>query len=197
MFTAKNLFVILLVATEVANAIAAIAAVFVSFFSVILALWALAVQRHHNRLSVRPLAFISRSDYEDRLSVKIHNNGVGPLIIKSLQVSNGHTVSDNVIDCMPANITWDNFTSDLKGRSLAPGSEIVLLEFTGDPANPDFRETRDRCRDVLRYLRIKLEYLDIYEQPMKPAERNLEWFGRHRSANQLSEPNNPQFERNI
>lgn len=180
MLMIKNMFVIVLVTPDVANAIAAIAAVFVSFVSVILALWALAVQRQHNRLSVRPLAFISRSDYEDRLSVKIHNNGVGPLIITSLQVSNGQTVSDNVIDFMPANIIWDDFTSDLQGRSLAPGGEIVLLEFTGDTASPDFRETRDRCRDILRHLRVKLDYLDVYEHPMKPAERSLEWYGRHR-----------------
>jgi hypothetical protein len=183
MFTIKNLFAIFLVVPD-ANTIAAIAAVLVSFLSVILALWALAVQRHHNRLSVRPLAFISRSDYEDRLSVKIHNNGVGPLIITSLQVSDGKAIRESVIDWVTSvseNLTWDDFTKDLKGRSLAPGDELVLLKFTGDPTDPHFREIRDKCRNVLRHLTIKLEYLDIYEQPMKPAERGLEWFGRHSS----------------
>ena len=180
----SGIFPCILVTSEAANAIAAFAAVFVSFLSVILALWALAVQRHHNRLSVRPLAFVSRADYEDRLSVKIHNNGVGPLIITSLHVSDGKSTRECVIDWMtslPDNITWDTFTKDLKGRSLAPGGEIVLLQFSGDIADPHFREVRDMCREILRHLTVKLEYLDIYEQPMQPVERSLSWFGRHGS----------------
>ncbi|HKC64289.1 MAG TPA: hypothetical protein VKB86_11655 [Pyrinomonadaceae bacterium] len=185
MLIIENFFDFILVTPEVANAIAAFAAVFISFLSVILALWALAVQRRHNRLSVRPLAFISRADYEGRLSVKIHNNGVGPLIITSLQVSDGKTIQESVIDCMtslPKNIMWDDFTKDLKSRSLAPGGEIVLLQLSGDKSDPHFREVRDRCREVLRHLTNKLEYQDIYEQPMKPAERELSWFGRHGST---------------
>lgn len=181
MLTMKNFFAFILLTPDVANAIAAFAAVFVSFLSVVLALRALAVQRNHNRLSVRPLAFISRADYEDRLSVKIHNNGVGPLIITSLQVSDGKTNEESVIEWMASltnDVTWDTFTKDLKGRSLAPRDEIVLLQFSGDIADPHFREIRDRCREVLRHLTIKLEYQDIYEQRMKPSERSLSWFGR-------------------
>lgn len=47
---------------EVANAVAAIVAVFVSGLSAMLALWALALQRRHSYLSVRPLAFVARAD---------------------------------------------------------------------------------------------------------------------------------------
>jgi hypothetical protein len=165
--------------------IAAIAAVAVSFLSLLLTLWALAVQRKHNFLSVRPLGFIARADYEDRLTVKIHNNGVGPLIITKLTVANGSERKNNVLDWMPGlpeGILWDTFTTELEERSLAPGDEIILLELCGDPADSRFEEARDRCRDVLRTLSVEMEYIDIYNREMPKAQRSLSWFGRHLST---------------
>jgi hypothetical protein len=181
----SEIFYFLQAKPEAANAIAAIAAVFVSFISLLLALWALAVQRRHNFYSVRPLASIGRADYENRISVKLHNNGVGPLIIKKLSVSDGKNTKDSVIDWMPvlpADISWDTFTKELEKRTLAPGGDITLLELSGDPADPNFRKARDLCREVLSMLTVELGYLDIYNRQMPTARGSLSWFGRHAST---------------
>jgi hypothetical protein len=95
-------------------------------------------QRKDNRPSVRPLAWISIADYENRLSVKLHNNGVEPLIAQKILVSDGQAVKDSVIDWMPnlpPGVFWDTFTKDLQATSLAPGKEIVLIQLQGDPGN--------------------------------------------------------------
>lgn len=176
----EHRLVIIMITADVANAVAASAAVVVSIISFVLAWKSLAVQRHHNRLSVRPLAFISRSDYENSLAVKIHNNGVGPLIITSVRVFDGNDTKRSLIEWMgaiPYRVTWDDFTRDFVDRSLAPGDAIVLLKLTGDASDQDFCEIRNACRLVLRQLTVKVEYRDVYDQPMKPVERKLDWFG--------------------
>ena len=176
----EHRLIIILITADMANAIAASAAVVVSIISFVLAWKSLAVQRHHNRLSVRPLAFSSRSDYENSLSVKIHNNGVGPLIITSVRVFDGNVTKSSVIEWMsavPYRVTWDDFTRDFVDRSLAPGDTIVLLKLTGDARDQNFCEIRNACRMVLRQLTVKVEYRDIYDQPMPPAQRRLDWFG--------------------
>lgn len=69
-------------------------ALIVSICSIILGVIALAIQRDHNRKSVKPICSILRSDYEDRISVRIKNAGVGPLIVEKISVING---SDSLI----------------------------------------------------------------------------------------------------
>jgi hypothetical protein len=169
------------------NALVALAAVGVSCLSVLLTVWSVAGQRKHNRLSVRPLAWISLADYEHRVSVKLHNNGVGPLIIQKIFVSDGQAVKDNVIDWMldlPHGRQWNDFAKDLQARSLAPGGEIVLLLLKGDPKDDPVNDAkfglaRDLCRKWLKKLTVELHYTDVYNRAMTPATRSLSWFGRH------------------
>lgn len=170
------------------NALATVASVVIAFFalitsiaSVVLALRSLSAQRSHSYSSVRPLAYISFADYEDRISVKIHNNGVGPLIISKLVVSGSHDAKDNLIEWMPelpSGRLWDTFVREFPGRSLAPGREIILLQLRGDVEDSGFREARELCRTALKALKVTLHYTDIYERSMPPAQRSLSWFGR-------------------
>jgi hypothetical protein len=88
---------------EVANAAAAIGSAVVASIALVLSLislWisiaALRHQRKHNRLSVRPLAYIMIGDYEDRVFVKLTNNGTGPMIIKSIKVINASNPSEQL-----------------------------------------------------------------------------------------------------
>lgn len=160
------------------NAIVAGVAVCISFLSVLLTVVSLSLQRRHNFLSVRPIAAILLADYENRLSVKLHNNGVGPLLIQKLVVSDGQSARESIIDWMPNGLLWDDFAKELQGRSLASGKEIVLVKLVGDPANGNFRQARNLCRDRLKSLTVTVHYTDVYDRTMKPSRRSLSWFGR-------------------
>jgi hypothetical protein len=164
------------------SALVALVAVCVSFVSVLLTVWSVTGQRKHNRLSVRPLASISLADCEDRLTVRLDNNGVGPLIVQKILVSDGQSVKNSVIDWMPDlpyGFQWNAFNKDLQARSLAPGKKIVLLQLIGDPADAKFGLARDLCRGCLKKLTVELHYTDVYNKAMTPANRSLSWFGRH------------------
>jgi len=60
----------------------------VALFALLLSCIAYFGQRKHNRLSVRPLAYIMFGDWEDEIFVKVVNNGTGPMIIESITVLN-------------------------------------------------------------------------------------------------------------
>ena len=140
-------------------------------------------QRVHNELSVRPLAEITVANYEDSLRVKLLNNGTGPMIISNIIVSNGSCAKSCVIDWMPKlqnGRTWTNFSSNLRDRTLRPGSEIVLFELTEYEGERDFVQCRDRVRAVLAPLTVSVEYTDVYNKTMTIRSKSLSWFGRHK-----------------
>ena len=143
------------------NALAALSALFVSFLSIVLTVWALWLQRRHHFKSLTPIANISYGDYENLLLVKLKNSGVGSLIIESVTVSRGEEHKGNVIDWLPHDLTYSDFNSKLAGACISPNQEIVMLRFSGDNSDPDFRSSRDRVRDALSKLHVNVSYRDI------------------------------------
>lgn len=150
--------------------------------SLYVGLRALTIQRKHNVLSVTPLPTVSRADFEDLLIVKIHNNGPGPLIIKSVAVKDDSHTKESLIEWMPSlptDMFWDAFTGPLNDRSVPPGGEITMLQLGGDQSDTAFQEARDDCRVALSRLKVLVEYTDIYGSNMPTYEKSLSWFGRH------------------
>ena len=146
---------------------------------------ALKIQRRHNVLSVKPIPMVSVADYEDRLTVKILNNGSGPLIIKDVQVKKESQVRESLVDWMlslPDGMYWATFVGPVKNRSLLPGNEIKLLELTGDHSEKEFEAVRDSCRAALCQLTVVLDYTDVYGSAFESHEKHLSWFGRNLSA---------------
>jgi hypothetical protein len=165
-----------------ANALAAFLALVVSAISVGITIWAVKSQRLHNELSVRPLAEISVGDYEESLRVKLRNQGIGPMIVKAVTVSDGANVKPSLVDWMPDlpnGRPWTDFTEEIRDRALAPGSEIVLLELTEEKEEAEFAACRDMVREALSRLTVNVEYTNVYNTVMPPRRRELSWFGRH------------------
>jgi hypothetical protein len=163
------------------NLIASLALI-VSCVSTILALRAVSLQREHNRISVKPLPDIILADYESEIAVKVHNHGLGPMIIEKLEILKGeNTVADNLIDLMPSppnDIIWDDFIKILAGRILAPGDEKVLIKLSGDSEDQKFVKYRDKARQALAPLVVKFYYKGVYDKKVLSHERSLVWFGR-------------------
>jgi|HubBroStandDraft_1064217.scaffolds.fasta_scaffold02314_8 hypothetical protein len=175
--------------SAVASASVALLALFVSVVSVAISLWTLRVQRRHNILSVRPLPEITHVDYEDSLCVKIRNNGSGPMIIKSLDVSNGTESRSSLIEWMPTlpnSRPWSHFSHTLENRSLLAGGQINLLELTKYDAGIDaayldqsFAQGRDATRAALSALTVSVNFTDVYNSALPVYSKKLDWFGRH------------------
>lgn len=175
---------------EVANAVAAIAsaviatvAVVLSLISIYVSLSSLKHQREHNRMSVRPLAYVALGDYEGQLFVKIWNNGTGPMIIKSITVAGSPQPLLPLIRSMPKllpNVDWTNFVEDFSGRSIPVSSSLELLNLSCDSSScsEQFTLSRDEVRVALGKLTILVEYTDIYETKLPICSRSLEFFHR-------------------
>lgn len=169
----------------VASAIIALAAFIISLVSLYVSHAALKIQRRHNVLSVKPIPMISVADYEDRLTVKVLNNGSGPLIIKDVQAKKESQVRESLIAWMPSlpdGMYWAMFVGPVKDRSLLPGNEIKLLELTGNHSENEFETVRDSCRTALCPLTVVVEYTDVYGTVFPFHEKQLSWFARNLSA---------------
>lgn len=176
---------------DVANAIATIASAILAALACVIAVISLRVsrktlehQQEHNRLSVRPIPSIVVGDYENRLFVKIVNNGVGPLIIKKIRTPGSSNPDKALIFHMPEllpKVLWTNFVEDTSGRSVPPGSELVILDFdSGSSSSPaQYSLSRDRVRLALGNLSLELEYTDVYNSELPAISRDLQWFHRH------------------
>ncbi len=168
-----------------ASAAAAFLALLVSAISVGISVWAVRTERKHNELSVRPLAEITVADYESSLRVKLRNHGIGPMIVTAVTVSDGTNAKPSILDWMPelpGGRLWTNFAGEVRDRTLAPGSEIILLELTEYEGEKNFAKSRDLVRSVLAPLAVNVEYTNIYNTVMPPRRKELSWFGRHNAA---------------
>lgn len=160
------------------NACTALAAVLMSVISIFFAIISFREQRNHNYQSLKPIPLIAPSDYEDLVLVTMENTGVGPLLIKEVIVFDDKAKKDSLIDWMPDGVTWENFSSNLKGYCLPAGKQIDLLRFSGDETKDKYRAQRASCRRQLAKLKITLRYTDIYDRAMPDYTRDLTWFGR-------------------
>lgn len=167
---------------DVVQAFTGLFAVIIGFVSILLTFLTLRANRKHNRLSVKPIADVSASDFEDKLLLTLTNKGSGPLIIKRFQAVNDGTAKNNVIDWMPAlppNLAWSNFVKNIEGCALRPSESIPLIDFSLDPRLPEQRKARDSIRQALSILTVEVEYSDIYDNPFKLPPQSLSWFARN------------------
>ena len=170
----------------VTNTVVAIAALLVAAISIYLTWSTSRAQTKHNRLSVKPIPFLVLADYENRLLVKLLNNGSGPLIVKTTGVQGNDKFTESLIAQMPPlpkNLFWSTFTSGMKDRSLLPGAELFFVELVGNPDDPIFHQFRDQCRQAMSKLSISITYTDIYDGKFPPYNRALDWFARNLPKN--------------
>jgi hypothetical protein len=153
-------------------------AVGISFLSILIGFSALWLQYHHNRLSVRPIGTISLADYENRIAIKVRNDGMGTMILKSFETSDNEGNSKGYpIDWMSSGIMWANYRKGLS--PIKEGDSTIFLDYVPNSQKPNFEKERQEIRSVLKNLTITIKYEDIYgvEQPI--LIRHLDWFGRN------------------
>jgi hypothetical protein len=164
------------------TAFAAVSALGVSFLSIVLTVVSLVLQRRHNFKSLTPIASFPIGDYENLITVKLKNTGVGPLIVEKFVATDGKQVRHSLISWMPetpTGVMWDTFYDSLEGLSVPPGAEAIIVKLSGDSNDTQFSGFRDDVRRVLSRLTVRVEYRDIYNRRVPKKQRDLKWFGRH------------------
>lgn len=186
----KDAFEWLIANKETANSIAtiasasiALAAVILSIVSIWIARSTLKSQQAHNKLSVRPLAYIMIGDYDGRIFVKIRNHGTGPMIINSVTVIGAADPNKPLIQSMPLlgpKTAWTNFVEDCSGRSVPVGGEIDLVDFTFQEGfcESEYQRASSQIRKILGDLEICVNFTDIYGSNLPPSQRSLNFFHR-------------------
>jgi hypothetical protein len=162
----------------------AIAALFVSIVSIVIAIVNMAMQRAHNRKSVLPIGHITVGDYENEISVRLRNDGVGPLIVEKVAVMRGadsERAESAIIEFMPelpGGHLWSTFVGNISGRAISAEDRITLILLEGNQKDERFNAAKRSVRKALSDLTVRVEYRNIYGEKMPSVSRSLNWFGR-------------------
>jgi hypothetical protein len=145
--------------------------IIVAFVAVCMSVFSLYMQRRHNILTYKPIPFITKYNYKDRVLVRLWNKGNGPLIIKSLKIKD----KDSLIALMPAEtrkFTYVEYIDNLRDRVITPGDSLNLLEFK--VREDDERYSPEEYLKILGLIKatlnteiIDLEYKNIYQNVKK------------------------------
>lgn len=179
--TREDLLQYLIGHPDFAIALATVVSALTAALAVAVSIWALWVQRRHNKISVRPIPEVSMGDGINSISVVLSNNGVGPLVIRRMRVSKGQESRENIIDWMKEympEMDWTSFASIPPDRTIKPNGEVTLIELTEEPDEQGFVTLRDMARAKLSQLVVTVEYTDAYGTPFTPCVRPLDWFAR-------------------
>jgi hypothetical protein len=128
------------------------------------------------------IANILIGDYEQELSVKLRNTGVGPLIVESFIASVGNQEKDDITSWMPETpkgIYWSTFIDNIDGWCISPNQEVVIIRLSGKSTDEKIASFRNDVRRTLSQLTATLKYKDIYDRRMPIKQRELKWFSRH------------------
>ena len=151
------------------DSIAAIAAVVVAAFAVLVSVWEGVANRRHNRLMVRPLLVMQYRDHPGHpLSLALQNVGLGPAVIESLQifidseaggVSGPYSTFDacGTLGLQHLRLCWTPDPAD----AMPAGMELPLIEFEDSLVDQECRRAQITR---LRRAEFRLAYRSAYDE---------------------------------
>lgn len=153
----------------------ALLALIVSVVSIIVGFWGICIQRNHAFRSVRPIGAIGQIQTMNSLEIFLSNNGTGPMIIKSVETINDKEVKKNYPrDWIPEDYKLESLTH-IEDCAILPGNPVRLLNFVYKN-NPADLEKRDKIRDILKDLTIRIKYTDVYNREQPELKQSLDYF---------------------
>jgi hypothetical protein len=164
----------------------AILAVYISYKSTKLGADTFKQQKKHDELSVRPICNVGTLQGPLILSIWISNNGVGPMIIKSVETSDSRGNKKGYpMDWIPKEdlqFVW----RDMEDTAILNGNKVDILGFNfvpiidGKPKLPitkDQIKKREEIRGILKELTIRIMYTDIYGNEQPEFKQDFTIFG--------------------
>ena len=159
-----------------------------SFFAALTAIVSIALtvlsvraQAKHNRISIKPVGIFPIADYENEITLKLRNNGLGPLLVKDFEITSAGKVLEtkNLVELMPKlpqGIYWDTFSRISPGQVVSSQGERVILSLTLEPEEQLALAHANDVRRRLGGLTLKCRYSDLYEKEVQTIESDLTWF---------------------
>ena len=160
------------------DSVSTIPAMLTALTAIGVSIWALWVQRIHNRKSVRPVGYIELYKGPEELRIFIVNKGCGPMEIKKLEVARGNNTEKNIVyhlneeDVKTVN-AYAN--TEPKGYWVLPGEKLDIFTFTGESGDKNFACARDNIRSVLEETTVYLTFGDVYEDQYPVYKKTLDW----------------------
>jgi hypothetical protein len=155
-----------------------LSAIIISLFALVATFYQLYLQRIHNEKSLKPLLQIDFNDRNGLLFVRITNNGVGPVIIESLEFRKGQHSYSYIKDCLEIDPrTYNHLDIDVTNKKvIQPTGFIEVFSKLFDEITPATEISH--FRKQLSPLVLKVKGEDIYNNKIV-VEKSLKWFARH------------------
>ena len=113
-----------------------------------------------------PYCNINCVDCAQNITIRIKNNGMGAMTIKSFLIcgKDSNVQYYNFSSCISEDIALTYYSVDIIGRSIAPKDGLTLLEKKDKEKVVDLAVKReyDKLRKELKKYILKLEYVDMY-----------------------------------
>jgi hypothetical protein len=147
------------------------AAVVIAVAAVVLSGITLYWQRRHDRLTAKPLGTFEYLNTATKIGVKLWNNGSGPLIIKSVEISGTdnkfHAWSKDFFKLLqgkfPRSKSKNIVRTELKGNAIIAGNSVTLIMCKIDPDDPYQKMEKEAIRLILNdFTQMRITYADIY-----------------------------------
>lgn len=161
--------------------VVAISAMIVSVVSLAASIYFGWCTRDHNRRSVKPLPHLVLINNDDRICVRLYNNGLGPLVLRKVTARNKQKLSGHLIEIVPKsppNLYFRHLVKVRPGRAVLPEIRLDLLDFELDVEDSAAEGYRDALRDALGDISIDVDYTDIYESRFARYTEHLTRFRR-------------------
>ena len=168
--------------------IVAIAALLTSVLATVISFKLLKIKEVHFQKSVRPMLQIGQWDYENCIKVDVKNAGIGPAIVKEIEVfKNKHEKKTCIYHWLPkklpGNMNYKEYWTAHESFVVKAGGEIKLIEIHVDTSNEEEIKCREEIRGILRGLTVRIVYDDFYDQQIEDKKMKLHLFGRVDNVN--------------
>ena len=114
----------------------------------------------------KPYCNINCVDCAQNITIRIKNNGMGAMTIKSFLIcgKDSNVQYYNFSSCISEDIALTYYSVDIIGRSIAPKDGLTLLEKKDEEKVIDLavKGEYEKLRKELKKYILKLEYIDMY-----------------------------------
>lgn len=149
---------------ELFQSLGTISALLISILALVVSIFEASILRTQQKATVWPYVSLQQGFNSDGFSLVAMNKGVGPAMIKSIQVDyNGKPVStymELLQRAKPDNqLTYSNIsTNKFNGVVMAPNESIVLMDL---PWGPDTNQILEMLGDSVK---IKIQYCSVLDE---------------------------------
>ncbi|WP_321507052.1 hypothetical protein [uncultured Methanoregula sp.] len=153
--------------------IIAFCAVIISIISIALTIISLWIQRKHDRISVKPIAHIHVNNLLGEISLSVKNDGLGPMIIKSIETFRTNDKNKLNLGWPPISIIKTDYkipkstpqmTIDLESCPIYNGNSLSFFKQVFDPAISEEFADAKKTSMALANLTLRIKYTSVYEE---------------------------------